>query len=94
MSTGGKQYVVSEKQKVKVEKLEGEAGTAVQLKALLTADGDSVTVGTPEAGTIEATIVRHGRTRKVTGIKYQAKTRRSTGYGHRQQFTELEIAKI
>ncbi len=94
IATGGKQYVVSEQSKIKIEKIEGEVGDSVKLKTLLTADGDKVTVGTPDVGELTATIVRHARARKVTGTKYKPKTRQSKTFGHRQHFTEVEIGTI
>ncbi|MEK7167374.1 MAG: 50S ribosomal protein L21 [Patescibacteria group bacterium] len=91
--TGGKQYVVKEKDKLKVEKLVAEG--AVELETLLIADGDKVEIGTPVlASKTQAKVLRQARTRKVIGVKYKPKTREHKKFGHRQFFTELEIGKI
>ena len=48
ISTGGKQYRVSEGQVVRVEKLDAEAGANVEFdKVLLVGSGDQVKIGAP-----------------------------------------------
>lgn len=97
IETGGKQYRVAPGQKIRIEKLPGEAkGTLVFDQVLLTADGDSVKVGAPviEGGRVEAKIVRQARDRKKLIFKYHSKTRYRKTRGHRQHFTEVEIVSI
>ena len=43
--TGGKQYRVADGDKIIVEKIEGEAGTAVALETLMTGEGAALTMG-------------------------------------------------
>ena len=45
--TGGKQYLVSEGEKVKIESLEGEIGSPVSFETLYVGDGKDAKVGTP-----------------------------------------------
>ncbi len=93
IKTGGKQYVVEPGKLVKVEKLEAEPNDTISLETLLVVDGDTVTVGTPMIkDSVKATVVRHGRNRKVTGVKYKPKTRQHTKFGHKQHFTEIVIS--
>ena len=95
IKTGGKQYVVKEKDKVKIEKLDVEVGKDTKFDTLLVADGDKLDIGSPVLkNKVEAKVIRHARTRKVMGVKYKPKTRQSTRFGHRQHFTEVEISKI
>ncbi len=95
IKTGGKQYIVKEKDKIKVEKLKGEVGEKIQLDALMIVDGDNLDFGAPILERkIEGSIVREGRSRKVVGVKFKSKTREHKTLGHRQFFTELEISKI
>ena len=96
IKTGGKQYVVSEKQKVKIEKLEAETGKNVDFdQVLLVVDGDKVEVGKPILGKkVTAKVLAQGRADKVRVLKYKAKVRYDKVYGHRQPFTEVEIEKI
>ena len=93
IKTGGKQYIVTEKSKLKVEKL--SAAGDVQFDTLLLADGTNVLIGDPLVGEkISGKVVGEGRTKKVIGIKYKRKTRQSKKFGHRQAFTEVQIDKI
>lgn len=97
IETGGKQYRVSPGQKVKVEKLNAEAGGSfVFNKILLAADGDRVEIGTPyvPGAKVEAKVLRQARDKKKIVFRYHSKTRYRKKKGHRQPFTELEIIKI
>jgi large subunit ribosomal protein L21 len=95
IKTGGKQYLVKEKDKVKVEKLAIEPGKKATFDTLLVADGDKVEIGAPVVkGSVEGVVVRNGRGKKVTGVKYKPKTRQAKGFGHRQHYSEVEISKI
>lgn len=97
IKTGGKQYLVSPGQKLKIEKLEaGEDGVVLFDEVLLVADGDDATIGTPQvAGVrVEAKVLRHARAEKVIVFKYRPKARHRKKRGHRQHFTEVQIAKI
>lgn len=93
----GKQYKVSEGAKLKVASLDKDTGGNVSFdKVLLTDNGKSVKVGTPtlKGVNINATILEHGRERKI--LIYKKKRRK--GYqrknGHRQGYTLIEITKI
>ncbi len=94
--TGGKQYKVSEGQKVKIEKLEKEVGDTVTFEVLFTGDEKDVQVGTPvlTKSVVEGKIVAQDRYEKVKGIKHKAKKRYLVRFGHRQSYTEVEITKI
>lgn len=95
IKTGGKQYLVRENDKLKIEKLVVEPGSAIEFETMLIADGDKFEIGTPIlSAQVKATALREGHARTVTGVKYKRKTRQSKSYGHRQKFTEVEINKI
>jgi large subunit ribosomal protein L21 len=97
IKTGGKQYKVKEKDKLKIEKIAGKVGDAVSFdNVLLVADGDKVEVGTPKLKDkrVVALILEHGRVNKVTVVKYKPKTRYKKKYGHRQPYTKVEVVKI
>ncbi len=97
IKTGGKQYKISQGDKIKVEKLDGEIGSKITFnEVLFLGDEKSVSVGTPhvEKATVEGTILRQDRYDKVWGIKHKAKKRYKMKFGHRQAFTEVEITKI
>jgi len=95
IKTGGKQYLVKEKDKLKIEKLALNEGTKVDFDTLLTADGEAIEIGTPlTADKVSATVLRQLKDKKVIGVKYKRKTRQHKKFGHRQQLTEIEITNI
>jgi large subunit ribosomal protein L21 len=95
ITTGGKQYLVSEGETLEVELLKTN-DKKVDFKPLLTIDGDTVEVGAPElAGKVTAEIVEQEvKADKVTAIRYKAKKRVKKVHGHRQRHTQLKIVKI
>jgi large subunit ribosomal protein L21 len=97
IQSGGKQYTVRPGDTLTVEKLDGDAGSDVELSdVLMVADGDAVTVGTPmvSGARVVAEIVEHGKAKKVVVFKYKPKVRYRRRTGHRQQFTRLAIKEI
>jgi large subunit ribosomal protein L21 len=97
IATGGKQYLVTSGQTLKIEKILGEAGGSVAFdKVLLTAndDGSNVKVGAPylEGVTVKATLVKQGKNRTVRVEKFKRKVRYHKVHGQRQRFTEVKIA--
>lgn len=98
IETGGKQYKVAAGDSLKVEKLaEAKAkGEVVFDKVLMVADGDKVKVGTPylPGATVTAKFELEGRAKKITIIKYKAKSNYRIKQGHRQTFTKVKIEKI
>lgn len=96
IATGGKQYKVSEGDKIRVEKLGVEAGETVTFDQVLLVSGDDVKVGEPTVAgaTVEASVVSNGRAKKVIVYKYKRKSGYHKKNGHRQQYTEVKIEKI
>ncbi len=97
IKTGGKQYRVSEGETLKVEKLDAEEGGSFEFdQVLMVSDGDDVKVGAPmlEGGKVSATVLRHAKHKKVTGIKFKRRQNYKRTLGHRQQFTEVKITGI
>jgi len=97
IQTGGKQYLVSTGDKIKVEKLDAEEGKKVTFSnVLFIGDEKSVKIGTPKitGAKVEAKVFKQGRAKKQMGIKHNAKKRYKMKFGHRQSFTEVEISKI
>ncbi|HVM90419.1 MAG TPA: 50S ribosomal protein L21 [Verrucomicrobiae bacterium] len=95
IKTGGKQYLVKEGDVIKIEKLDAKPGDTVQFDVLLTAEGDTLNVGTPlVSGKASAEVVAHGRDKKIEVVKYKAKSRYTRRTGHRQLFTKVKITKV
>ncbi len=93
----GKQYKVSEGDEVFLEKLENAEGEKVVFEnVLLISDGDKVKVGTPTVknAKVEATVVSHGKGKKIVVFKYKAKKNERKKQGHRQPYTKVKIEKI
>ncbi|MFY9975811.1 MAG: 50S ribosomal protein L21 [Chromatiaceae bacterium] len=97
IQSGGKQYRVSEGDKLRVEKLAADAGTDIELdQVLMVGDGDDVRVGRPfvEGGRVTATVEGHGRGKKVMIVKFRRRKHYMKRQGHRQWYTELKITGI
>jgi len=97
VETGGKQYRVTVGQTIEVEKLPFAVREKVELdRVLLVADGDEVKVGQPtvKGAKILATVVEHGKGKKIIIFKYKPKERYRRKKGHRQAYTRLRIEKI
>lgn len=94
----GKQYKVQEGDIVFVDRLESlEEGSKVTFdKVLLISDDKKVTVGqdTVKGAKVEATIVGHGKGKKILVFKYKAKKNYRRTQGHRQPYTKVQIEKI
>jgi large subunit ribosomal protein L21 len=95
--TGGKQYRVSQGDKVRVEKLDAAEGDSVELdRVLMIVDGDDIKIGAPaiEGGKVTAEVKTHGRSDKVNIIKFRRRKHHMKRQGHRQAYTELKITGI
>ncbi|MFA6039029.1 MAG: 50S ribosomal protein L21 [Candidatus Peribacteraceae bacterium] len=93
----GFQEKVEKGMKLKVPLLKGDTGASVTFeKVLLIADGDAITLGTPfvEGATIGAKILSVGKGEKVRVQKAHRRKRYRRVYGHRQDFTEIEVTVI
>jgi large subunit ribosomal protein L21 len=94
IKTGGKQYLVSADQKIKIEKIEGKEGDKVTFsEVLLLADNGNIQIGKPFiTGTkVSGEIIKQARDRKKIIFKYHSKARVRKTRGHRQYFTEVKI---
>lgn len=87
IATGGKQYKVSEGDIITIEKLGVEAGEKVTFDQVLVVGGDDLKVGDPTVAgaTVEASVVKEGRAKKVIVYKYK----RKTGYHKRTDTDRL-----
>lgn len=93
ITTGGKQYLVTEGDSLTVELLPDEK--KVTFDSLLVIDGDKVSVGTPTLDVkVTADVVDQVKDPKVTAIRYKAKKRVKKVRGHRQVKSQIKITKI
>ena len=96
-STGGKQYRASEGDVVRVEKLEAEKGSTIELdQVLMVGEGEDVRIGTPvvDGGKVTAEVVDHGRGDKIRIIKFRRRKHSMKQMGHRQYYTDIKITGI
>ncbi|OGZ24796.1 MAG: 50S ribosomal protein L21 [Candidatus Nealsonbacteria bacterium RIFCSPLOWO2_01_FULL_43_32] len=96
IKTGGKQYLVTPGQKIKIEKL-GEKGSEVAFdEVLLLEKSNKLAIGTPlvEGAKVTGKVLRRAKDKKVIIFKYKAKKRYQVKKGHRQPFSEVAITKI
>ena len=97
IETGGKQYKVAEGDTLFIEKLSAEAGDAIVFdKVLALLDGDKATIGTPvvAGATVEASVVKNGKGKKIRIFKYNPKKGYRRRQGHRQPYTKVTIGAI
>jgi large subunit ribosomal protein L21 len=97
IAVGGKQYRVSPGQVIKVERLPQAEGSQVEFREVLFANRDGeVAVGAKALAGARVTgeVVRHGKTAKVTIVKFKRRKNYRRKRGHRQPFTSVRITKI
>lgn len=95
IATGGKQYKVSEGDIIKVEKLNAEAGSTFVFDQVVAVSDESLKVGGDVAqATVSATVMEHGRGKKIIVYKYKRKTGYHKKNGNRQAYTQVKIEKI
>jgi large subunit ribosomal protein L21 len=95
--TGGKQYRVEPGSVIKVEKLDLEVGSKIDLDdVLLVGKGDGVKVGTPkiEGAKVSGTVTYQGRGKKLIVYKFRRRKNYRRKAGHRQYFTEIKVDSI
>ncbi len=95
VESGGKQYRVAEGDVLRLEKIDADAGSQVELPVLLLGS-DDVKVGSPlvDGAKVTAEVIEHGRGDKIDVYKFKAKTNYRRHIGHRQSYTEVKITKV
>jgi large subunit ribosomal protein L21 len=97
IETGGKQMRVEPGRFYDIELLPGEVDSAVTIdKVFLLENNGSIQIGQPlvDSVTVEGTILRHYRAKKVIVYKMQPKKKTRKKRGHRQEVTRLMINSI
>lgn len=99
IETGGKQYRVSEGDVITIEKLPEDFNQGDKIvfdKVLMTDDGTSAQFGTPylDGAKVTTELVEEGRAKKVTVIRYKAKSRYFKKKGHRQPFMKVKVTSL
>jgi large subunit ribosomal protein L21 len=97
IKTGGKQYKVAAGERIKVELLAAEVGQNVDFaEVLAVGEGESLQIGAPfvAGALVSATVLSHGRHDKVRIFKMRRRKHYQKRQGHRQGYTELQIAAV
>ena len=94
----GKQYKVQEGDIVFVDRLENvEEGNKITFdKVLMISDDKKVTIGqdTVKGAKVEASVIGHGKSKKIIVYKFKPKKNYRRTQGHRQPYTKIQIEKI
>ncbi|MCL2720641.1 MAG: 50S ribosomal protein L21 [Treponema sp.] len=92
----GKQYKAVKGELLKVDKINAEPGTAINIDTVLLVSADSVKVGNPYVSGVKvsATVESHGKDGKIIVFKYKPKKDYRRKRGHRQEYSIIKIADI
>lgn len=97
IETGGKQYLVKEGMRLRVERLQAPEGEMVEIRQVLALnDGTQTLIGTPfvSHACVVAKVLGHGKARKVIVFRFKRRKDYKKKRGHRQPYTDLLIEKI
>jgi large subunit ribosomal protein L21 len=91
--TGGKQYRVTEGDRLEVERLEGDE---VTLRPVMLVDGSDVFATPAQLGeaAVTARVVGASKGPKIKGFTYKNKSNERKHWGHRQHYSTIEITGI
>lgn len=94
----GKQYRVQKDMKLKVSRLDSEPGTKIGFDRVLVVEDDkgNATFGKPVVSNtqVDATVIEHGRDKKVIVFKKKRRKGYKKKNGHRQGYSLIEINSI
>ncbi|WP_426595975.1 50S ribosomal protein L21 [Cellulomonas sp. McL0617] len=96
VKAGGRQEKVAVGDVVVVDRLSAQAGSTVELTALLLVDGATVTTDASALAKVKVTaeVVRDEKGPKIDILKYKNKTGYRKRQGHRQKLTRLKVTGI
>ena len=96
VSTGGKQYKVATDDVITVEKIEGEAGSKVELEVIFLNDGKKIVTDPAKLAKAKVTaeILEQFKGEKQLVFKFKKRKNYKKLQGHRQQLTKLKITKV
>ena len=95
--SGGKQYRAAKGDVLRLEKIGGDEGATVKFdEVLLVGEGSKIKVGSPilSGSTVSGKVIRQGKSRKVSVVKFKRRKNYLRQGSHRQFFTEVEITGI
>jgi large subunit ribosomal protein L21 len=97
VNVAGVQVKASPNEIMEVPLLDAEPGATVEFgEVLLVADGDKITLGRPHVANakLTATVLAHGRGKKIIVAVFKRRKDFRKKKGHRQDFTRIQITGI
>jgi len=96
MEFKGKQYKAEKGAVLKVDLIDAEPGSVVDIDSVLLVSGDSVNVGAPyvQGVKVQAVVEAHKKDKKIIVFKYKPKKDYRRKMGHRQQYSVIKIQDI
>jgi len=95
--SGGKQYRAAKGDVLRLEKIEADEGATISFdEVLLIGEGADIKVGSPvlSGSSVSGKVVRQGKSKKVSVVKFKRRQNYLRQGSHRQFFTEVEITAI
>ena len=95
--SGGKQYRAAKGDVLRLEKIEADEGATISFdEVLMVGEGSDVKVGNPtlSGSTVSGKVLKQGKTKKVSVVKFKRRQNYLRQGSHRQFFTEVEITAI
>ena len=95
--SGGKQYRAAKGDVLRLEKIEADEGATISFDdVLLIGEGADIKVGNPilSGSSVSGKVVRQGKSKKVSVVKFKRRQNYLRQGSHRQFFTEVEITAI
>ena len=96
ITTGGKQYKVSDGDVIYVEKLNADDNSTVEFDVVAIAAENGLKVGTPlvKGAKVTGTVLKSGKGKKISVMTYKPKKGEKRKLGHRQPYTKVEIKSV
>ncbi|MCP4355983.1 MAG: 50S ribosomal protein L21 [Proteobacteria bacterium] len=90
IKTGGKQILVQKDDTIFIEKVEGTEGDKIVFSEVLVL-GDKIGKPLIEGASVEGTIEKQGKQKKIVVYRHNQKSTHKRKYGHRQPYTRVKI---
>ncbi|TCG10987.1 50S ribosomal protein L21 [Mycoplasma todarodis] len=93
IKTGGKQILVQKDDTIFIEKVEGKEGDKIVFSEVLVL-GDKIGKPLIAGASVEGTIEKQGKQKKIVVYRHNQKSTHKRKYGHRQPYTRVKITGL
>jgi large subunit ribosomal protein L21 len=92
----GKQYKAEKGAILKVDRINANRGSAIDIETVVLVSGDTVKVGSPyvAGAKVSAVVESHEKDKKIIVFKYKPKKDYRRKKGHRQNYSLIRIEEI